>query len=104
MTASTVGESARLAAEGSETVGLVNRYRAKDGSYRWIEWASAVAPDEQLIYASARGITDRKQLEEELLRLAQHDSLTGLYNRRRFEQNFSCSLISRSVMVLAGLS
>jgi GGDEF domain-containing protein len=30
-------------------------------------------------------ITDRKHYEERLTYLADHDSLTALYNRRRFE-------------------
>ena len=42
----------------------VNRYRHKDGSYRWISWVAA--PEEGLIYASGRDITDEKAREEEL--------------------------------------
>lgn len=36
-------------------IGFTNRYRCKDGSYRWIEWRSA--PAGSLIYAAARDIT-----------------------------------------------
>ena len=43
-----------------------NRYRHKDGSYRWIEWRSR--PQGKLIYAAARDITERKLAEEELER------------------------------------
>ena len=50
-----------------EISNFVNRYRAKDGSYRWIEWRSF--PEGKRIYAVARDITDRKQVEE-ALRLA----------------------------------
>jgi len=39
-----------------------NRYRCKDGSYRWIEWRSK--PHGILIYAVARDVTARKQAEE----------------------------------------
>ncbi|NMB79901.1 MAG: PAS domain S-box protein, partial [Methanomicrobiales archaeon] len=42
-----------------------NRYRHKDGSYRWIEWRSY--PHGNLIYAAARDVTDRKLTEEALL-------------------------------------
>ena len=43
-----------------------NRYRCKDGSYRWIEWRSH--PQGRLIYAAARDVTERKRTEEELKR------------------------------------
>ncbi|MEI7616694.1 MAG: diguanylate cyclase, partial [Actinomycetota bacterium] len=36
-----------------------------------------------------RDITDRKKTEEEILRLSFHDHLTGLYNRRFFEEEIN---------------
>jgi PAS domain S-box-containing protein len=42
-----------------------NRYRAKDGMYRWLEWTAAPAGD--LIYAAARDITERLKTETEAL-------------------------------------
>jgi PAS domain S-box-containing protein len=41
-----------------------NRYRCKDGTYRWLEWSSV--PAGKLIYAAARDITERKQAEDAL--------------------------------------
>ncbi|TVS17167.1 MAG: PAS domain S-box protein [Gammaproteobacteria bacterium] len=38
-----------------------NRYRRRDGSYRWIEWRST--PIDGMIYASARDVTSRKDAE-----------------------------------------
>ncbi len=43
---------------------FVNRYRCKDGSYRWIEWRSK--PEGSMIYAVARDITARKATEDAL--------------------------------------
>jgi two-component system, cell cycle sensor histidine kinase and response regulator CckA len=43
-----------------------NRCRHRDGTYRWISWDSFSACDEQLIYAVARDVTERKQMEEAL--------------------------------------
>ncbi len=40
-----------------------NRYRCKDGTYRWLEWTSA--PAGNLIYAAARDLTERLKLEAE---------------------------------------
>jgi diguanylate cyclase (GGDEF)-like protein/PAS domain S-box-containing protein len=48
----------------NEIVNLVNRYRCRDGSYRWIEWRSV--PVGPMIYGAARDITDRRQAELEL--------------------------------------
>jgi PAS domain S-box-containing protein len=39
-----------------------NRYRSKDGTYRWLEWTSA--PAGNLIYSAARDVTER--LKEEV--------------------------------------
>ena len=41
-----------------------NRYRCKDGTYRWLQWNSALA--EKLIYAAARDVTEHKQAEQAL--------------------------------------
>jgi len=48
------------------TLNFINRFRCKDGSYRWIEWRSY--PEGRMIYAVARDVTDRKRVEEELRR------------------------------------
>ncbi|WP_448560715.1 PAS domain S-box protein [Trichothermofontia sp.] len=43
---------------------FINRYRCREGSYRWIEWRATPAGD--LIYAAARDITARKAAEAQL--------------------------------------
>jgi PAS domain S-box-containing protein len=63
---STAAAAAQLGA-GSDVVGFHNRYRAKDGTYRWLEWACTSAPVEELIYASAKDVTERKETEKTLL-------------------------------------
>ncbi len=57
-------ESLGHLAVGEDVMGFVNRYRCKDGSYRWIEWRSA--SDGRLVYAAARDVTDRILFEEKL--------------------------------------
>jgi len=46
---------------GRDVLAFENRYRAKDGTYRWLEWSSVSYPSEQKIYAAARDITERKE-------------------------------------------
>ncbi|EKD07894.1 PAS domain-containing protein [Arthrospira platensis] len=45
----------------NSVLNFVNRYQAKDGSYRWIEWRSTPVGDR--IYAAGRDITNRKKAE-----------------------------------------
>ena len=53
---------------GHSTISFENRYRAKDGTYRWMLWDATPFPEQQLIYAAARDITERKHAEETLHR------------------------------------
>jgi PAS domain S-box-containing protein len=51
--------------DGKTIINFTNRYRCKNGSYRWIEWHS-MPYKETLIYAVARDVTERKKMEEQL--------------------------------------
>ena len=51
--------------DGLASNGFVNRYRHKDGSYRYLQW-EATPVKNQLLYAVARDITQQIRLEEEL--------------------------------------
>ena len=42
-----------------------NRFRRRDGSYRWLQWTATPRLDEQLIYGVAHDTTDRKLLEQQ---------------------------------------
>ncbi len=57
-------EAMATLASQRNVVDFTNRYRCKDGEYRWLQWQAAPAGD--LIYAAARDITDRKRAEEDL--------------------------------------
>ena len=63
--AATEAAAARLAA-GEPIVSFENRYRARDGSYRWLLWTVAPRPEERLLFGAARDITDSKAKQQEL--------------------------------------
>ena len=50
-----------LVTTGDFTASFTNRYRTKDGGWRWIEWASKADMERELIYAAARDVTDRRR-------------------------------------------
>ncbi|MEG4324781.1 ATP-binding protein [Microcoleus sp. herbarium5] len=50
---------------GNETFTFENRYRHKDGSYRWFLWNAQPYPEEQVIYGAAVDITERVRVENE---------------------------------------
>jgi PAS domain S-box-containing protein len=62
---STLSTLEKLSA-GDEIIGFENRYRCKDGTYRWIEWNSFPVPEAELVFAVARDITRAKETEREL--------------------------------------
>ena len=51
---------------GHNTSAFENRLLCKDGSVRWILWSTVSVVEEQLLYASARDITERKKAEQDL--------------------------------------
>ena len=61
----TIAETAALAAS-RDTVGFRNRYRAADGSYRWLEWSASASPSEGVIHAVARDVTVQHEAEDQL--------------------------------------
>ncbi|MBW4648974.1 MAG: PAS domain S-box protein [Kastovskya adunca ATA6-11-RM4] len=59
-------QEAQALSTGAEGISFENRYRCKDGSYKWLAWNSASSIDRQMIYAVAHDITASKQAEADL--------------------------------------
>ncbi len=51
---------------GDKVLRFENRYRCRDGTYRWLLWTAIPLEEEGLIYAVAHNITERKEVEEKL--------------------------------------
>ena len=75
----TIQESAKLD-KGINTISFENRYRCKDGSYRWLSWSATPFAEKQLIYAVARDVTELKRAEQALRQSEER-------NRLLFESN-----------------
>ncbi|MEW6491106.1 MAG: PAS domain S-box protein [Cyanobacteriota bacterium] len=63
--AATQVEMEKLAA-GITVQSFENRFRCRDGSYKWLSWTAVPFLEERLVYCVARDVTARKRMEEEL--------------------------------------
>ncbi|CAA9557759.1 MAG: hypothetical protein AVDCRST_MAG88-1244 [uncultured Thermomicrobiales bacterium] len=72
--ATTIAVARRLT-EGAGAHAFENRYRCKDGSYRWFSWSTAPAHDGGLIYAVARDVTELKRARDAQQFLAEASEL-----------------------------
>jgi diguanylate cyclase (GGDEF)-like protein/PAS domain S-box-containing protein len=84
-------------ARGESPVVTEVPWRTRSGELRLIEWSSTGlrVPHGEITHVVGTGIdvTERRRLEEELRHLADHDALTGLINRRRFEEELERHLM-----------
>ncbi|MBC8175914.1 MAG: PAS domain S-box protein [Deltaproteobacteria bacterium] len=81
---STIKEMGKLG-KGVTTFYFENRYRHKNGSYRFLAWSAIASLDDQLVYAVASDFTDRIRAEaalresEEKFRRLVENALVGVY-------------------------
>ena len=78
------------------------RMKHKNGSWIWINSigkVSAWTPEGKPLIASGihLDITERKRIEEEIFYIGYHDQLTGLYNRRFYEEELKRLDVPRSI-------
>lgn len=78
---------------------FINRYRHKNGTYRWFDWTTTFTRDDATRFGVARDITDQRlaegkarEMARQITYSAQHDFLTGLPNRMLLNERVSLAI------------
>ena len=74
----TTSELAATLIAGKPIVRFENRVCTRDGQNRWFVWSANADLDEKLIYATARDITQEKELERKFLRSQRMEAIGAL--------------------------
>lgn len=51
---------------GQPLINFQNRYVSKSGKIVWLHWTSIYIPDKEVVFAIAKNVTERKQVEKEI--------------------------------------
>ena len=74
--------------------------RIQDGEERWVHELGKIGWDHQSkairLIGMIQDVTERKRAEEKIVHLSYHDQLTGLYNRRFFEEELKRLDVARN--------
>jgi PAS domain S-box-containing protein len=97
---STIAELENLMT-GEVTISFENRLQTKDGDYRWFLWTANPYVTEQLIYAAARDITERKNHELAVLQDISDRQKTAMQLQQ--ERDFSEAVINTVGALIAVL-
>ncbi|MEC4986517.1 MAG: PAS domain S-box protein, partial [Oscillatoria sp. PMC 1076.18] len=90
----TLAEVSKLS-QGIPTLYFENRYRTKDGNYKWLAWKAASETNTGLIYAAARDITTQKQTQAKLKKL--NEELESRVQERTIELSQVVSQLQQEI-------
>ena len=77
--------------DGGPALKFENRCRGRDGSWRWLAWKAQAVPEEGLLYATARDVTERRRSQEKIV--------TAVVNRL---EAFKAALDQHALVSIAG--
>lgn len=97
--APTIAEGEKLA-QGALVLRFQNRYRCKDGTYRWLSWMSVPVVKEGLIYAIGHDMTELKQAQSALVQTEKLAGLGQMVAGVAHEINNPLAFVSNNVAVL----
>ncbi|HVZ18010.1 MAG TPA: PAS domain-containing protein, partial [Terriglobales bacterium] len=99
--------NSELLSRGEELIGFENRFRHKDGSYRWLSWRARRDEKTGKVFSAAVDVTERKQFEAELqATIDRHDLAISATNDGIWDWNIRTDELSLSprYIDLLGLS
>ncbi len=92
---------------GQDAICFHNRYRCRDGSYRWLSWNAKPMSAERVIYCIARDITEIKQTNQALCQSEERyhslvSNLPGVVYRCHNDPDWTMEFLSEAMQDLCG--
>jgi PAS domain S-box-containing protein len=102
----TIAEAAKTST-GQNIVLFQNRYRCRDGSYRWLSWNAIPVAAEGVFYCVARDITEIKQTDLALRQSEERyrslvSNIPGVVYRCQNDPNWTMTFLSEAIQDLCG--
>ncbi|MHC4454097.1 MAG: PAS domain S-box protein, partial [Planctomycetota bacterium] len=86
--------------KGDDVINFENRYRCKDGSYRWFMWTAKPVIEEGIMFGIARDVTEHKQIEEALIQSEKMKAMGIMTSGVAHEFNNILAVISNNAQLL----
>lgn len=72
---------------GTPLRNFINRYVTKSGHLVWLEWTSVYSPDKEIVFAIAKDVTERKEIELEVEKKYNRFKNLATHLKKRIEKD-----------------